>query len=144
MDLFMRIAPELFLKRLLIGGIPRVFEIGKNFRNESIDQTHNPEFTSCELYCAYADYRDHIALTKELLCAMVRKARGREDCLIEVGGRHIDLAGEWKEVDFIQGLEAALGVAFPTEFESKQALDFLDQLCQKHHVHCEEPRSAER
>jgi hypothetical protein len=64
MSLFMRIAPELFLKRLLIGGLPRVFEIGKNFRNESIDQTHNPEFTSCELYCAYADYRDMVNLTK--------------------------------------------------------------------------------
>lgn len=78
----MRIAPELFLKRLLIGGIPRVFEIGKNFRNESIDQTHNPEFTSCELYCAYADYRDHLQLTKELISAMIKKAKGTERAIL--------------------------------------------------------------
>ena len=82
MDLFMRIAPELFLKRLMVGGLMKVFEIGKNFRNESIDQTHNPEFTSCELYCAYADYRDHLLLTKQLLCEMVKRGRQGEDCII--------------------------------------------------------------
>lgn len=53
----MRIAPELYLKKLIIGGFSKVFEIGKNFRNESIDQTHNPEFSTCELYCAYSNYK---------------------------------------------------------------------------------------
>ena len=60
MDMFMRIAPELYLKRLLIGGLAKVFEIGKNFRNEGVDSTHNPEFTSCEVYEAYSDYEKMI------------------------------------------------------------------------------------
>lgn len=63
MKLYMRIAPELYLKQLVVGGFDRVFEIGKNFRNESIDQTHNPEYTSCEFYMAYADFNDLISLT---------------------------------------------------------------------------------
>lgn len=67
MKLFMRIAPELFLKMLIVGGLERVYEIGKQFRNESIDQTHNPEFTTCEFYYAYADYQDLIKLTEDML-----------------------------------------------------------------------------
>lgn len=63
----MRIAPELFLKKLIIGGFERVYEIGKVFRNEGIDATHNPEFTSLEFYMAYADYRELITLTEDLL-----------------------------------------------------------------------------
>ena len=67
MDLFLRVAPELFLKMLVAGGIPRVYEIGKAFRNEGIDLTHNPEFTSCEFYMAYADYNDLFVVTENLL-----------------------------------------------------------------------------
>lgn len=59
----MRIAPELYLKKLIIGGFSKVFEIGKNFRNESIDQTHNPEFSTCELYCAYSNYKEMMEFT---------------------------------------------------------------------------------
>ncbi len=71
MKLYMRIAPELFLKQCVVGGMDRVFEIGKNFRNESIDRTHNPEYTSCEFYMAYADYYDLLDLTEDLLSKMV-------------------------------------------------------------------------
>lgn len=67
MQLFMRIAPELYLKMLIVGGIDRVFEIGKQFRNEGIDTTHNPEFTTCEFYMAYADYNDLMTLTEEMI-----------------------------------------------------------------------------
>lgn len=67
MKLFMRIAPELFLKQLVVGGLDRVYEIGKQFRNEGIDLTHNPEFTTCEFYMAYADYNDLMRLTEEML-----------------------------------------------------------------------------
>lgn len=67
MKLFMRIAPELYLKELVVGGLDRVYEIGKQFRNEGIDLTHNPEFTTCEFYMAFADYNDLMTLTEEML-----------------------------------------------------------------------------
>lgn len=67
MRLFMRIAPELYLKELVVGGLDRVYEIGKQFRNEGIDLTHNPEFTTCEFYMAYADYNDLMNLTEKML-----------------------------------------------------------------------------
>jgi len=76
MKLYMRIAPELFLKECVVGGLDRVFEIGKNFRNESIDQTHNPEYTSCEFYMAYADYKDLMDLTEDMLSKMVKEITG--------------------------------------------------------------------
>lgn len=67
MRLYMRIAPELFLKELVVGGIERVYEIGKLFRNEGIDLTHNPEFTTCEFYMAFADYNDLMDITEKML-----------------------------------------------------------------------------
>jgi lysyl-tRNA synthetase class 2 len=67
MDLFMRIAPELYLKELIVGGMDRVYEIGKQFRNEGIDLTHNPEFTTCEFYWAYADYQDLMKVTEDMV-----------------------------------------------------------------------------
>lgn len=70
MRLYMRIAPELYLKQLVVGGLDRVYEIGKQFRNEGIDLTHNPEFTTCEFYMAYADYNDLMELTERMLSGM--------------------------------------------------------------------------
>lgn len=67
MTLYMRIAPELYLKELVVGGLERVYEIGKQFRNEGIDLTHNPEFTTCEFYMAFADYNDLMELTEQML-----------------------------------------------------------------------------
>ena len=79
MDLYLRIAPELFLKRLLVGGIPRVYEINRNFRNEGISTRHNPEFTMLEFYWAYADYRDMMDFTEELLgSARWRRGPGKD------------------------------------------------------------------
>jgi lysyl-tRNA synthetase class 2 len=71
MKLYMRIAPELYLKQLIVGGLDRVFEIGKQFRNEGIDLTHNPEFTTCELYWAYADYQEMMKLAEDFLSGVV-------------------------------------------------------------------------
>ena len=76
MQLHMRVAPELYLKQCVVGGLDRVYEIGKNFRNEGIDQTHNPEFTGCAFYMAYADFHDLMNMTEELLSSMVLKIKG--------------------------------------------------------------------
>lgn len=76
MDLYMRIAPELYHKMLVVGGLDRVYEIGRQFRNEGIDLTHNPEFTTCEFYMAYADYNDLISITETMLSGMVKSIHG--------------------------------------------------------------------
>jgi lysyl-tRNA synthetase class 2 len=78
----LRIAPELFLKKLIIGGFERVYELGKVFRNEGIDATHNPEFTSLEFYMAYADYRDLITMTEDLLGKLAIELFGSTKVLI--------------------------------------------------------------
>lgn len=76
MKLYMRVAPELYLKMLIVGGMNKVFEIGKNFRNEGIDLTHNPEFTACEFYWAYADYNDLMVMTEKMISEMVYSIHG--------------------------------------------------------------------
>ncbi len=87
LDLFLRVAPELYLKRLTIGGIERVYEINRNFRNEGISTQHNPEFTMLEFYQAYSDYRDLMAMTEELLSSVAREAVGSED--VVYGGQPV-------------------------------------------------------
>ena len=84
-SMFLRVAPELDLKKLVIGGFERVFEIGKSFRNEAIDSTHHPEFTSCEAYWAYGSFEDVIAMTEALMAKVVRSVTGKED--LKVKGR---------------------------------------------------------
>lgn len=99
LDLFLRIAPELFLKRLLVGGIPRVYEINRNFRNEGISTRHNPEFTMLEFYWAYADYVQMMDLTEELLSGLAATAArvlGRET--LTWGGAAIDFARPWRRL----------------------------------------------
>ncbi|HEX6904380.1 MAG TPA: lysine--tRNA ligase [Thermoanaerobaculia bacterium] len=99
MDLYLRIAPELFLKRLLVGGIPRVYEINRNFRNEGISTRHNPEFTMLEFYWAYADYREMMDFTEEMLTSLAEiamRVQGKEQLTWE--GRPIDLTRPWKRL----------------------------------------------
>merc|ERR1711970_772069 len=96
MDLYMRVAPELYHKMLVVGGIDRVYEIGKQFRNEGIDMTHNPEFTTCEFYMAYADYHDLIDITEKLLAGMVKQIFGSYKVTFHPDGPE----GETKEIDF--------------------------------------------
>ena len=96
-DLYLRIAPELFLKRTVVGGIDRVFEINRNFRNEGIDSTHSPEFAMLEAYQAYATYDDIAVLTQDLVMASVRSVYG-SDVVRHADGSEHDLGGEWRHV----------------------------------------------
>ncbi|HKK01299.1 MAG TPA: lysine--tRNA ligase, partial [Desulfuromonadales bacterium] len=93
MDLFLRIAPELYLKRLVVGGFERVFEINRNFRNEGISIRHNPEFTMMEFYQAYATYKELMDLTEELICHVAREVCG--SLKLSYGGREVDLTPPW-------------------------------------------------
>jgi lysyl-tRNA synthetase class 2 len=94
-DLYLRIAPELYLKRLIVGGLDRVYEINRNFRNEGISTQHNPEFTMLEFYQAYSDYRDLMSLTEELFAALARQLYGTT--VIRFGEHEIDL-GRWQRL----------------------------------------------
>jgi lysyl-tRNA synthetase class 2 len=153
MKLFMRIAPELYLKELIVGGIDRVFEIGKQFRNEGIDMTHNPEFTTCEFYWAYADYSDLMKLTEDLLSQMVFAIHGthvikyhpngpeEKDNIIE-----IDFSPPFKRISMIKGLEEALNVKLPPndQLHTEETRLFFDKLCIEKNVDCANPRSTSR
>ncbi len=109
MDLFLRIAPELYLKRLLVGGFDRVYEINRNFRNEGIDTRHNPEFTMIEFYWAYATFVDLMDLTQELLCGLAKAVNGTH--LVEYQGNTIDLQDGWVRMPFHESLEKIGGVS---------------------------------
>merc|ERR1719163_491089 len=86
MKLFMRVAPELYLKQCVVGGLDRVYEIGRQFRNEGIDMTHNPEFTTCEFYMAFADYHDLMDMTEEMVNGMVKAICGSEKVVYHPDG----------------------------------------------------------
>jgi lysyl-tRNA synthetase, class II len=95
-DLYARIAPELYLKRLIVGGFEKVYEINRNFRNEGIDRTHNPEFTMLEFYEAYSEYEDLIELTEDLISGIVERVCGQP--IIDYGEHQIDFTRPWKRM----------------------------------------------
>jgi lysyl-tRNA synthetase, class II len=97
-DLFLRVAPELHLKRLVVGGFDKVFEVGRCFRNEGIDHSHNPEFSSVEFYQAYADYRDVMTLTERLLARVAEKVNGKT--AVEFDGMTLDFGGTYPRISF--------------------------------------------
>jgi lysyl-tRNA synthetase class 2 len=103
MDLYLRIAPELYLKRLLVGGFERVFEVNRNFRNEGVSTQHNPEFTMVEFYQAYATYEDMMALTEELFCEVAGEVNEGK-MVLEYQGEVIDLSPPWKRYTFVESL----------------------------------------
>ena len=102
-DLYLRIATELYLKRLIVGGLERVYEIGKNFRNEGVSYKHNPEFTMLEWYEAYADYEDTMRRAEQLVAAVAQEVLGTT--VVEFRGARIDLAPPWRRVRFVEALE---------------------------------------
>lgn len=109
-DMYLRIANELYLKRLIVGGFERVYEMGKMFRNEGMDQRHNPEFTSIEFYQAYADFEDMIKLTEELFSYVAMKTLGTT--VINYQGTEIDLTPPWDRMDMAEAVKKYTGVDF--------------------------------
>ena len=110
MDLFLRIAPELYLKRLIVGGYDKVFEINRSFRNEGISTRHNPEFTMMELYQAYADFNDMMDITENLISSMVKDLYGKEE--LEYEGVMINYSKPWKRITMIDSIKEETGCDF--------------------------------
>jgi lysyl-tRNA synthetase class 2 len=106
----MRIAPELYLKRLLVGGFDKVYEINRNFRNEGISTKHNPEFTMMELYQAYADYNDMMDLTEELISTVAKEVLGL--AVINYQGTEIDLSPRWTRLPMLEAVKVHSGLDF--------------------------------
>ncbi|ELU10222.1 hypothetical protein CAPTEDRAFT_164486 [Capitella teleta] len=151
MDLYMRVAPELYHKMLVVGGLDRVYEIGRQFRNEGIDMTHNPEFTTCEFYMAYADYHDLMDITEALIAGMVKTLTGGTSKVVyhpdgpEGEAWEVDFTPPFKRVDMLDELDKALGVKLPRDkLETEEARQMLDDLCKAKDVECSAPRSTAR
>ena len=122
MQVYMRIAPELYLKRLIVGGMDRVYEMGRVFRNEGIDNRHNPEFTSVEIYQAFADYRDMMDLTEEVVVKTAEKVLCTTT--INYEGTTIELASPWKRMSMIEAVKEYSGKDFTnvTDLEEARAI----------------------
>ncbi|KAF2574850.1 hypothetical protein F2Q70_00006552 [Brassica cretica] len=149
MKLYMRISPELHLKQLVIGGMDRVFEIGKQFRNESIDMTHNPEFTTCEFYMAYADYNDLMKMTEDLLSGMVKELTGGYRVKYHVKGYDkdpivIDFTPPYRRIDMIGELEKVAELSIPKDLASEEANKYLIDACGRFGVKCAAPMTTAR
>lgn len=151
MDMFMRIAPELFLKELVVGGMDRVYEIGRQFRNEGIDMTHNPEFTTCEFYQAYADVYDLMDMTELLFSEMVKKITGDYKVTYHPDGPEgealtLDFTRPWKRVNMIEELEKVFNVTFPAgdQLHTEETGKFLKQILIDHKLDCSPPLTNAR
>lgn len=131
--LSLRIAPELWLKRLAVGGLERVYEIGPAFRNEGVDLTHNPEFTICEFYRAWATLEDLMSETQKLFGDLARRFHDWRARNSRVSAPKRSLEEAFEKIEFIPGLEAALGQKLP-DLQSADALDAIVALFQQKHI----------
>jgi lysyl-tRNA synthetase class 2 len=150
-DLLMRISPELQLKMLVVGGFERVYELGRQMRNEGIDLTHNPEFTSCEFYMAYADYKDLIEITQELFSGMVRTIRGSlKITMMPFAGDsrtepvEIDFTPPYRQIRMIPELERICGEKLPRPLDGPECNKFLASFCEKKGLVCSPPTTTAR
>jgi len=160
--MFLRIAPELYLKELIVGGLDRVYEIGRQFRNEGIDMTHNPEFTTCEFYCAYWDYNDLMDVTEEMVSGLVHSLFGsykvkytrppshsssetvdsgeaKEGEVIE-----IDFQPPWPRYSMVEELEKRGKFKIPRPLDSDECAAFLKAKCEELEVECPPPETSAR
>lgn len=113
LEMFMRIAPELYLKRLIVGGFEKVYEMGRQFRNEGMDTKHNPEFTTIELYQAYVDYNDIMNLTEDLFCHVADKVLGTQELTYQ--GEAVSLKKPWRRISMMDAVKEYAGIDFNTE-----------------------------
>ncbi|ODH46984.1 lysine-tRNA ligase [Paracoccidioides brasiliensis] len=149
MDMFMRVAPELYLKMLIVGGLERVYELGRQFRNEGIDLTHNPEFTTCEFYWAYADVYDVMNVTEELVSGLVKHITGGYETTFhtQTGEEYkVNWKAPWKRIEMIPALEEATGEKFPPgdQLHTPETNEFLKKLLMKVNVQCSPPETNAR
>jgi lysyl-tRNA synthetase class 2 len=148
-EMTMRIATELPLKQLVVGGFDRVYEIGKQFRNESIDRTHSPEFTSVEFYMAYADYNDLMNMAEDFFPKLAMHIHGsyKVKCKSFESDNEImevDFTPPFARFDFVGELEKETSTIFPKDLSSEDARVFLDELCNKYNIECSSPRTTTR
>eukprot|EP01080_Neovahlkampfia_damariscottae_P005445 gene5445-9258_t len=137
LDLKLRIAPEIFLKKLVVGGFDRVFEIGKVFRNEGTDSTHNPEFTSCEFYQAYSNYEELMSLTEEYLSSLIHHITGKYK--IKVGDKDIDFTPPFRRLSFLGSIEEKLNTKLPNASD-ENCNEILLKICKENHIKIDEKR----
>ncbi|KAL8867234.1 MAG: hypothetical protein Q9174_005795, partial [Haloplaca sp. 1 TL-2023] len=149
MNLFMRVAPELYLKMLIVGGLERVYELGRQFRNEGIDLTHNPEFTTAEFYMAYADVYDLMDITEEMVSGLVKHITGgyRTKFKTQTGEVYeVNWEKPWHRIDMITTLEEKCGEKFPPgdELHTTATNEFLKGVLKKMKVECTPPQTNAR
>lgn len=131
MELYMRIAIELHLKRLIVGGLEKVYEIGRVYRNEGTSTRHNPEFTMIELYEAYADYKDIMSLTENMIAHIAQEVLGTTH--IQYQGQDIDLTPQWRRLSMVDAVKEVKGVDFGVHMTNEEA----HALAKEHHVKVE-------
>jgi lysyl-tRNA synthetase class 2 len=130
-DLYLRISLELYLKRLLIGGYDKVYEIGRNFRNEGIDRRHNPEFTMLEAYEAYADYEDVMRLTEEMISTVAEEVLGTRT--VTVQGQEVDVTPPWRRISHRQAILEQTGI----DYRAHPTLEALERAVHEAGLHVE-------
>jgi len=149
MDMYLRVAPELYLKQLVVGGLNRVYELGRQFRNEGMDLTHNPEFTTCEFYMAYADMYDIMNMTEELVSGLVKAITGGYVTTYHTAKgeeRKINWEAPWRRIEMIPSLEELTGEKFPPseELHTAETGEFFKKVLAKTGVECPPPLTNPR
>jgi len=147
-NMSLRIAPELYLKQLLVGGFEKVYELGQQFRNESRDATHNPEFISLEFYWSFVDYNKLFEVGEELISGLVKSINGSYLLKYKPRGSdnevEIDFTPPFKRIDLVSQLEKETGVKFPENLSDDSSQEFFDELCKTCNVECSAPRTTAR